>query len=144
MIRIALVAAVMALPLPALAQDAAIREGEYVGSGEGDLSATITHIQDDIYAVSLETVVPISDAGAGCAGGIDGEMILSKKGGNFFVENADYDADLGPSPVNARMCEIGMSFVDGILVIEERDGCMPYHGAACSFTGELLHETAVN
>lgn len=146
--------AIFVLPLlfasaiPALAQQSdgplGDRAGKYVGSGEGDLTAEFTHIQDDIYAVSLGTIVPISDAGAGCAGGIDGEMIMTKRGGNFFVENEDYDAALGDNPVNAPLCEIGISFAGGVLSIEEREGCMPYHGASCSFTGELVQETAAN
>ena len=146
--------AILLLPLllaatsPALAQNSqgplGDRAGKYVGSGEGDLTAQFTHLQDDIYAVSIETVVPISDQGSGCAGGITGEMIMSKKGGNFFVENEEFKAEIAESPVNSRICEIGISFVEGILVIEERDGCMPYHGAACSFTGELVHEQAAN
>src|SRR5690606_9989278 len=104
---------------PVLAQESAgplgDRDGKYVGSGEGELSAEITHIEGDVYAVDLETIVPISDMG-GCAGGISGEMIMSKKGGNLFVENEDYDPELGDNPINARVCEIGIHFEDGILV----------------------------
>lgn len=132
---------------PSLAQDPSgeqgVRVGQYYGYGEGDLTASLTHVQGDIYRVELPTVSPISDQGGGCAGSIDSEVIISKKGGYFFAENSDYDAALGDNPVNARLCEIGLRFVDGILV-EERGGCMLYHGAACSFTGELVHESAVN
>lgn len=146
--------AIFLLPLlvgvatPSLAQDSSgplgDHAGQYYGSGEGELSAKLTHVDGDIYRVGLQTVTPISDQGGGCAGGIDGEMIMTKKGGNLFVENEDYDPELGDNPVNARVCEIGLHFVDGFLMLEERGGCMSYHGAACSFTGELIHENAIN
>lgn len=137
----------MAITAPALAQEAqgplGDRAGLYMGSGEGELEAEFTHLQGEVYAVSLQTMVPISDAGGGCGGGIDGEMIMTETGGNFFVENEDYDPKLGDNPVNARICEIGITFADdGTLVLEERSGCMYYHGASCSFTGELTHEAA--
>lgn len=111
--------------------------GHWVGEGEGELEAKITHIEDERYAVSLSTLVPISDMG-GCGGGIDGEALFSKKGGNFFVENEDYDPELPEGYLNTRYCEIAFSFTkDGKLTTEEVGGCGYYHGAACGFSGEL-------
>lgn len=144
MIRTALALAIAAfLALPAAAQDdVSMIEGLWTGSGEGELTVDLSHIDGEIYGISIETVVPIENDMPGCAGGIDGEVILTKKGGNFFVENADYDPD-SPSPVNAPICEIGMAFDgQGGLTIEERDGCLSYHGASCGFTGELMHDAA--
>ncbi|NMA96523.1 MAG: hypothetical protein GX970_00175 [Phyllobacteriaceae bacterium] len=126
--------------LPIAAQE---HQGRYSGEGEGQLEVDLTHIEDDRYAISISTVMPISEQGGGCAGGIDGEVLLSKKGGNFFVENEDFDPALPASGYNQRMCEISLKFSkDGTLEIEEREGCLYYHGAACGFTGTLVHDAA--
>ena len=50
---------------PALAQE---HQGHWFGEGEGELTLDLTHIQNDIYGMSINTVVPISDMGGGCAG----------------------------------------------------------------------------
>ena len=144
---IASAAAVMLLAAPSFAQDGGpIGEsaGSYVGSGEGNLSAEITHIQDDIYAVSIQTIVPMENNIPGCGGGIAGETILSETGGNFFVENEEYDPKAEPNPITGeRYCEIAITFDEnGILILEEKDGCMYYHGASCGFSGQLIKEGA--
>lgn len=137
-----LVAAISLATLPAFAQDVNEVEGHYSGSGEGDLTLVLTHIEDDRYSISINTVVPIQEEFMGCAGGIDGEVLLSKKGGNFFVENEMYEPG-NDSPLNQRYCEIGLIFDgEGGVVIEERDGCLEYHGASCGFSGTLTHDAA--
>lgn len=137
-----LVAAVSLATLPAFAQDVNEIEGLYSGSGEGDLTLDLTHIEDDRYSISINTVVPIQEEFMGCAGGIEGEVLLSKKGGNFFVENEMYEPG-DDSPLNQRYCEIGLIFDgEGGVVIEERDGCLEYHGASCGFSGTLTHDAA--
>ena len=143
MFRIALlVAAISLATVPAFAQDVNEIEGLYSGSGEGDLTLDLTHIEDDRYAISINTVVPIEEEFMGCAGGIEGEVLLSKKGGNFFVENEMYEPG-DDSPLNQRYCEIGIVF-DGMggVTLEERDGCLEYHGASCGFSGNLIHDGA--
>ena len=142
--RIALLATTLALLSgPALAQDPIGVEGLYMGHGEGELTVDITHIESDRYAISINTVVPMEDDIPGCGGGIEGEVLLDKKGGNFFVENEFYDPEGDTPSSQARYCEIGLSFDGkGELAIEERDGCISYHGAACGFTGTLLHDAA--
>lgn len=143
MFRTALLAAVISLAaLPAFAQDVNEIEGLYTGSGEGDLTLDLTHIEDDRYSISINTVVPIEEEFMGCAGGIEGEVLLSKKGGNFFVENEMYDPE-DESPLNQRYCEIGIVFDgQGGVTLEERDGCLEYHGASCGFSGNLIHDAA--
>ncbi|WP_449395656.1 hypothetical protein [Devosia riboflavina] len=137
-----LVAAISLATLPAFAQDVNEVEGHYSGSGEGDLTLDLTHIEDDRYSISINTVVPIQEEFMGCAGGIDGEVLLSKKGGNFFVENEMYEPG-NDSPLNQRYCEIGLIFDgEGGVIIEERDGCLEYHGASCGFSGTLTHDAA--
>ena len=137
------------LATPVLAQDdngpIGDQVGTYLGSGEGELTAEITHIENDNYAISISTVVAMENDMPGCGGGIDGEVFLSKKGGNFFVENEEYDPDAEPNPITGeRYCEIRLSFEDGFLNIEERDGCLSHHGASCGFTGQLVNENAIN
>lgn len=124
---------------PLLAQE---HQGHWFGDGEGEISLDLTHIESDIYAISITTVVPISDM-AGCGGGIDGQVILDSKGGNFFVENEDYDPDQDETGLNRRHCEIALTFnEDGTLTTEEQGGCLYYHGAACGFSGILQHDAA--
>jgi len=126
--------------LPALAQE---HQGYWMGSGEGDLTVDLTHIQADQYKIAITTVVPITEEFTGCGGGIDGEVLLDSNGGNFFVENEGYIGTDPESPMNQRYCEISLKFdKNGMLVIEEQSGCMYYHGASCSFTGTLEHDAA--
>jgi hypothetical protein len=124
---------------PALAQE---HQGHWFGDGEGQITLDLNHIQNDIYAISINTIVPITDMG-GCAGGVDGEVILSSEGGNFFVENEGYDPQEDESGLNRRYCEIALTFnEDGTLTTEEKSGCLYYHGAACGFSGNLQHDAA--
>lgn len=103
----------------------------------------ITHLQDDIYKISIGTTVAMEGDLPGCGGGIDGEVKLSKEGGNFFVENESYDPNSTHPGLKERYCEIGLTFFEGRkLRLEERSGCIGYHGAACGFSGELVHDDA--
>ncbi len=125
---------------PTLAQE---HQGHWFGDGEGNITLDLTHIENDVYAISINTVVPISDMGGGCGGGIDGEVILDSAGGNFFVENEDFDPKADETGLNRRYCEISLTFnEDGTLTTEEQSGCLYYHGAACGFSGTLQHDAA--
>lgn len=143
MFRPVFLAALLGATLAAPAAFAQERQGHWFGPGEGDITVDLTHLQSDIYAISINTVVPISDMGGGCAGGVDGELIISGDTANFFVENEGYDANEPESGYNQRYCEIALTFnEDGTLTTEERDGCLYYHGAACGFSGTLSHDAA--
>ena len=138
-----LVAAISLMSLPAFAQEVNEIEGHYSGSGEGDLTLDLTHIEDDRYSISINTVVPIQEEFMGCAGGIDGEVLLDKKGGNFFVENESYDPESDSPMFSEQYCEIGIVFDgQGGATLEERNGCLEYHGASCGFSGTLTHDAA--
>ena len=138
-----LLAALSLTASPALAQDVNLIEGHYSGSGEGDLTLDLTHIEDDRYGISINTVVPIQDEFMGCAGGVEGEVLLTKKGGNFFVENESYDPESDSPMLSEQYCEIGISFDGkGGATLEERSGCLEYHGASCGFSGTLVHDAA--
>ena len=139
----------LALPLLAIALFASstqAQEGNYFGSGEGgELTAKIKHIENDAYAVSLSTVVPMENDFPGCAGGIDGEALLDDTGGNLFVENENYEPGSDSPLLGEQYCEVKLSFdEDGFLNIEEQQGCLAYHGAACGFSGQVMNENAVN
>ena len=142
MLRAFLVALTLSAIVPALAQDVDPIEGHYSGHGEGELTVDLSNIEDDRYAISINTVTPMENDIPGCGGGIEGEVLLSQQGGNFFVENEYYDPAGGPIAAE-RYCEIGLEFDgQGGLKIEERNGCVGYHGAARGFTGTLLHDAA--
>jgi len=142
MLRAFLVALTLSAIVPALAQDVDPIKGHYSGHGEGELTVDLSNIEDDRYAISINTVTPMENDIPGCGGGIEGEVLLSQQGGNFFVENEYYDPAGGPLAAE-RYCEIGLEFDgQGGLKIEERNGCVGYHGAACGFTGTLLHDAA--
>ncbi|UPA27882.1 hypothetical protein [Shinella oryzae] len=144
MFKFFLIAASLSLvAVSAFAQDPAGVEGLWSGQGEGDLTVDLTHVQDDIYKISIGTTVPMDGDVPGCGGGIAGEVKLDKTGGNFFVENESYDPDSTSPGLSERYCEIGLTFTEGRkLVLEERNGCIGYHGAACGFSGELVHDDA--
>lgn len=136
-------AALNIVVLPAYAQDPAGVQGFWSGRGEGDLTVDLKHLQDDIYKISIGTTVAMEGDPPGCGGGIDGEVKLSKEGGNFFVENESYDPNSTHPGLKERYCEIGLTFIEGRkLRLEERSGCIGYHGAACGFSGELVHDDA--
>ena len=143
MFRTALLAAALfGTAIPAFAQDAENYQGVYYGSGEGDLTLELNHIEADRYGIAIDTVVPMEDDMPGCAGGIEGEVLLSEGGGNFFVENEMYDPESDSPMFSERYCEIGISFDgEGNVVLEERNGCLEYHGASCGFSGNLTLES---
>jgi hypothetical protein len=141
MLRLFTAATVFAI----LCSAAHAQEGSYFGSGEGDLTTVITPLQDDIYSVDLTTTTPMDGDMAGCAGAVSGGVNLSPMGGKLVVANEDYDpADADNPMFGNKYCEVSLDFVDGQLMIQEGDGCLSYHGAACGFTGELTLETGAN
>lgn len=142
MLRAFLVVAALSATVSALAQEVNLIEGHYSGQGEGELTVDLSHIENDRYAISINTVTPMENDIPGCGGGVEGEVLLSEQGGNFFVENQYYDPDGGPLAAE-RYCEVGLKLDgQGGLEIEEQSGCIGYHGAACGFTGTLLHDAA--
>ena len=146
MLRTSLAVLVLGLCLPAvpaLAQGVIDIEGLYSGQGEGDLTVDITHIEGDRYGVAINTLVPMVDDMPGCAGDVSGEAKLTEAGGMLQAANEFYDPNGETPSAKAQFCEVALTFDgQGKLMTEERDGCLSYHGAACGFTGELLHDAA--
>lgn len=129
--------------LPASAQDVSGLEGLYTGQGEGELTVDISQIEGDRYDVSINTLVPMVDDMPGCAGDISGEVTITEQAGLLQAANEFYDPNGDTPSAKAKFCEVALTFDgEGKLVIEERDGCISYHGAACGFSGELMHDAA--
>jgi len=128
----------------ALAEDVDLRAGLYTGSADGsELTAEIAHIENGIYDVSLNTLVPMVDGVPGCAGSIDGEVVVRDNVGVLTAVNELYDATSTLPAFSKAQCEIRLEFDDNFgLVITEEGGCTYYHGASCSFSGALEHEAA--
>jgi len=145
MIRPALFAAALTLTAgSAFAEDVDLREGFYSGSANGrQLTADFTHIENGVYDVSLNTLVPMVNGVPGCAGSIDGEVVVRDNVGVLTVPNELYDATSTLPAFSKAQCEIRLKFDDDFgLVITEEGGCTYYHGASCSFSGALEHDAA--
>ncbi|WP_240233398.1 hypothetical protein [Devosia lacusdianchii] len=112
---------------PTLAQ-----EGEYSDGKDGELSAKISHIKDDLYAVAIDTFVLEGDV-AGCIAFIEGETNLDATGGTLVVEDG------------GEHREISLSFdAAGALTITEQGGCFAFTGGQCSFDGQVMKVVAAN
>lgn len=128
----------------AFAQEVDIREGFYFGNADGsELTAELTHVENGVYDVSLNTLVPMTDGRPGCAGSIEGEAVIRDNVGVLTAPNELYDATSTVPAFSKAQCEIRLEF-DGDfgLVLTEEGGCTYYHGAACSFSGALEHDAA--
>lgn len=128
----------------AFAQEIPVREGTYYGGGEGgNLTVELNRLDGDVYAIDIGTTVPMENDIPGCSGSVSGELIMSPSGGNLFVENEDFVDGSSSIYENQRYCEVNLTFDDdGFLNVQEQRGCLIYHGAACEFTGQLVHESA--
>ncbi|MET3925473.1 hypothetical protein [Devosia sp. 2618] len=145
MIKTALLAAALALTAgSAFAQDFDVLEGNYFGNTDGsELTADLTHVENGVYAVSLSTTVPMVNDVPGCAGSIDGEVVVRDNVGLLTAPNELFDANSTLPAFSKPQCEIRLEFDDNYgLVITEEGGCTYYHGASCSFSGALEHEAA--
>lgn len=144
MIRLAVLAATLVLTAGStMAEETAAYSGLYLGSGEGELSADLTHIDGDRYDISISTIVPMENNVPGCGGGIDGEIEIKDGAGMLTAPNELYDVTSTLPAFSKPMCEVSLQFDDNYgLIIKEEGGCTYYHGAACGFSGTLEHEAA--
>ncbi|KKC39440.1 hypothetical protein WH87_04310 [Devosia epidermidihirudinis] len=145
MIRLAAIAALLCVSAaPAFAQDFDVLEGFYSGTSQGsELTATLTHVENGVYSAALSTTVPMKNDVPGCGGSIEGEVVIRDNVGLLTAPNELYDATSTLPAFKAEQCQIKLEF-DGEygLVVTEEEGCSYYHGASCSFSGELLHDAA--
>lgn len=139
-LAIVIAASVQLLVFPAIAQTFDPFEGHFAAEGDG-VTAEVTSLGDARYTVSLSTLVPITDAATGCAGGIAGEISIAGDSALLKVENESYNENPALSGATAPFCEIALSFSEeGVLVAEELGGCSSFHGASCAFSGTLFHD----
>lgn len=120
------------------------QEGSYFGSGDGrELAVDLTHQENDIFAIKIDSVAPIENDMSGCTGSVEGTMTLGPTGGNLVVENKSYEAGLSNPMTSEKYCEIKLVFdEDGFLNLEEQSGCLAYHGPTCEFTGQVMNSRA--
>jgi len=100
--------------------------GEWTGSGEGTMTATIRRgtSKPDYLVIELATGVP------GCSGAVT--LYGKPKGPSVLGESYD------PNDPSAPVCRVGMSLSDeGVLKAEVAGPCTTYHGASCGFDGTM-------
>ena len=111
--------------------------GEYLGSGEGEISGSFERIDGDRFDVELTTI------SGTCSGTLAGEMDFTLEGGTLKVANPNYEAGSTTYYGSEEFCEVTMTFdEDGFLNLEESSGCLAFHGAACSFDGQIVSMAA--
>lgn len=99
--------------------------GEWTGSGEGQLSATIRRgtAKPDYLVIDLTTGVP------GCSGAVT----LYGKPEGATVLGESYD----PRDPAAPICRVKLSLDGAVLKTEVAGPCTDHHGASCGFDGSL-------
>ena len=99
--------------------------GEWAGSGEGALSATIRRgtARPDYLVIDLYA------GWEGCSGAV---TLYGKPRGQTVLGES-YD----PNDPSAPVCRVELSLEKGALKVEEAGPCAHYHGASCGFDGAL-------
>lgn len=142
--RIVLAVLSTVLVLPALAQGQENnRAGLYEQEDGYPLTANLTHLSGNRYSIALSTVVPMTNDRGGCAGSLEGEVAIDGNSAALAVPNEGFLAQEQESAINRRFCEVNLHFHDEYtLELKEVSGCSYYHGAACEFSGTVLHEAS--
>ncbi|WP_273688357.1 hypothetical protein [Ketogulonicigenium vulgare] len=130
------------LLIPALAH-AQDYQGLYTSETGQSLQLSLSSTGPDSYDLDLSTTVAMVGNQPGCGGSISGPITITDNQALLQVANEGYDPASPISLSNAKLCEISLSF-DGeyTVQLEELGGCGYYHGAACSFTGAVIHDAA--
>ena len=100
--------------------------GEWAGSGEGAVTATIRRgtAKPDYLVIELVTGVP------GCSGAVT--LYGKPKGSSVLGESYD------PNDPSAPVCRVDLSLDDkGVLKTEVAGPCTSYHGTSCDFDGAM-------
>jgi hypothetical protein len=100
--------------------------GEWAGSGEGTVTATIRRgtAKPDYLVIELTTGVP------GCSGAV---TLYGKPNGSSVLGES-----YNPNDPSAPVCRVELS-LDGkdVLKTEVAGPCTSYHGASCGFDGSM-------
>lgn len=95
--------------------------GRYSGTGEGDLEMNISEpMGDGTYKVSIST------SAERCGGSVEGVAKRSDNKLQLIVKSDGEEA-----------CNIEIAMTGKTAEVNEQDGCMSFHGAACGFSGSL-------
>lgn len=136
-------AAVLTVGAPAVSAAYDAITGHYASNTPrgNDLTADVTRVSAGNYNVSLSTTVAMVGDRPGCGGSVEGQVRLNNGRGVLRTANPQYTPGT-PGGSTDRYCEISVAFSRNQLQIQELRGCTGYHGAACEFTGRLMHDAA--
>lgn len=128
---------------PIHAQDHDGRSGRYESEAGQNLSVLLEPLAEDRYAISISTTVPMKGELPGCGGSITGEVLIEDDGARLQVPNEGFIDSEPVSEANLEFCRVDLRFVDGHTIrMQEMSGCGYFHGAGCSFTGDVVHEAS--
>lgn len=144
MIEGGLIAATMMTSATSIhAEDYDPRSGNYEAEVGQNLSVLLEPLSGKRYAISIATTVPMDGELPGCGGSIKGELIIEADEATLQVPNEGFLVNEPVSRTNLEFCRIDLRFLNGhIIRIEEVSGCSYYHGAGCSFSGDVFHEAS--
>ena len=138
-------ASVLLSAAPLHAEDYDPRSGMYQSDSGQNLSVLLTPLSEARYAIDITTTVPMTGDLPGCGGGISGELVIEAEAETATLEvpNEGFVASEPVSQTNQEFCRINLQFLDAYtLRMEEVSGCTYYHGAACSFSGDVVHDAS--
>jgi hypothetical protein len=96
--------------------------GDWAGAGEGQVEATIRPDPSR----SGNFLAEVTTQSGACGGGVE----VSGRLGDVAVASGE-DPGIGVCRIEFKL--VGLDRVR----VSEVDGCLPYHGASCGFSGEL-------
>lgn len=135
------VCAISAMPVFSESYDQ--RSGQYQSETGQSLTVLLKPVSGGRYAVDITTTVPMTGNLPGCGGGISGEIEVADDAASLQIPNEGFIPDEPVSPRNLKHCRIDMQFLDQYTMrLNEVSGCGYYHGASCSFSGDVVHEAS--
>lgn len=128
---------------PIHSEDYDPRSGHYQSESGQNLSVLLKPLSDRRYAINIATTVLMEGELPGCGGSIDGELAIEGDVATLQVPNEGFVASGPVSQTNLEYCRIDLRFLDSQTIrVEEISGCSYYHGAGCSFSGDVVHEAS--
>lgn len=119
------------------------RSGHYQSESKQNLSVLLEHLSDKRYSINITTTVPMVGQMPGCGGGISGELVIETDEATLQIPNEGFIPNEPISQTNLEYCRIDLRFLDNYTIrMEEVSGCGYYHGASCSFSGDVVHEAS--
>ncbi len=144
MVKLGWIAAALVIPAtPILSENYDPRTGHYHSESGQNLSVLLGHLSDRRYSINITTTVPMKDMLPGCGGGISGELVIETQEVTLQLPNEGFIPNEPISQTNLEYCQINLRFLDEYTIqIDEVSGCGYYHGASCSFSGDVVHEAS--